>query len=137
MAASSRRRDVPLHEQAHRAARDDDAPLNVQVADAAAVPTAAAADCARRRPTAASSSAAERCPWPPARKHCPVKMLCLLLTIKTMGETITPGELAKELGVSDRAVRQWLRDQGWQAVPYARWHLTEEQAAQVRAHFRR
>ncbi len=54
-----------------------------------------------------------------------------------MGETITPRELAKELGVSDRAIRQWLRDQGWQVVPYARWHLTAEQAVEVRAHFRR
>ncbi len=54
----------------------------------------------------------------------------------TMGERLTPRELAEELGVSDRAVRQWLRDQSWQAVPYARWHLTAEQASQVRAHFR-
>lgn len=52
-------------------------------------------------------------------------------------EGMTPKQLAAELGRSDRAVRQWLRDQGWQSVPYARWHLTEEQAAQVRAHFRR
>lgn len=54
-----------------------------------------------------------------------------------MSETITPRELAKELSVSDRAVRQWLRDQAWQAVPYARWHLMAEQAAEVRAHSRR
>lgn len=49
--------------------------------------------------------------------------------------TVTPRELAKDLGVSDRAIRQWLRDQDWQSVPYARWHLTPEQAAQVRARF--
>lgn len=58
-------------------------------------------------------------------------------TIATMGETITPRELATELGVSDRTVRQWLRDKGWQSVPYARWNLTPEQAERVRAHFRR
>lgn len=52
-------------------------------------------------------------------------------------DTITPSELATELGVSDRRIRQWLRDQGWQPVPYTRWHLTPEQAARVREHFRR
>ena len=53
-----------------------------------------------------------------------------------MTEPITPKELAAELGVSDRSIRQWLRDQGWQSVPYARWELTQEQATQVRIHFR-
>ena len=53
-----------------------------------------------------------------------------------MTEPITPKELSAELAVSDRAIRQWLRDQSWQSVPYARWELTPEQAAQVRAHFR-
>lgn len=38
-----------------------------------------------------------------------------------MNELITPNELATELGASDRAIRQWLRDQGWQSVPYQRW----------------
>lgn len=52
-------------------------------------------------------------------------------------ETITPAELARELGVSDRRIRQWLREQGWQSLPYTRWHLTPEQAARVREHFRR
>lgn len=51
-------------------------------------------------------------------------------------DTMTPRELAKELGVSDRAIRRWLREQGWQSVPYARWHLTPEQARQVKDHFR-
>ena len=58
-------------------------------------------------------------------------------TLGTMSETITPRELAKQIGVSDRAIRQWLRDQGWQAVPYARWNLTADQIAQVRRHFGR
>jgi hypothetical protein len=51
-------------------------------------------------------------------------------------EPITPKQLWAELRVSDRAIRQWHRDQGWQSVPYARWELTPEQAQQVRAHFR-
>ncbi|MDR7251911.1 uncharacterized protein YjcR [Nocardioides sp. BE266] len=53
-----------------------------------------------------------------------------------MTEPITPKQLSAELGVSDRAIRQWLRDQGWQNMPYARWALTAEQADQVRARFR-
>lgn len=51
-------------------------------------------------------------------------------------DAVTPRELSAELGVSDRRTRAWLREQGWQAVPYTRWRLTAEQAAQVRAHFR-
>lgn len=61
-----------------------------------------------------------------------------------MDEPIPPKDLAAELGVSDRAVRRWLREPGWQSlhqtrgasVPYAMWELTKEQAAQVRDHFR-
>ncbi|QCX26956.1 YfeC-like transcriptional regulator [Nocardioides jishulii] len=52
-----------------------------------------------------------------------------------MSDPITPKQLATELGVTDRTVRQWLRDQGWQSVPYARWQLTSAQAEQVRSHF--
>jgi hypothetical protein len=55
---------------------------------------------------------------------------------RRMTEPITPKQLSAELNVSDRAIRQWLRDQSWQSVPYARWELTPEQAQQVRAHFR-
>ena len=54
-----------------------------------------------------------------------------------MAGTVTPTELSKELGISARTVRHWLRAQGWQSVPYARWHLTPEQAEAVRLHFRR
>jgi len=54
-----------------------------------------------------------------------------------MGTTITPTDLARELGLSPRTIRQWLRDQGWQSVPYARWELTQDQAQQVREHFAR
>ncbi|MDN4173655.1 hypothetical protein QWY28_11910 [Nocardioides sp. SOB77] len=53
-----------------------------------------------------------------------------------MPDTLTPAELAKELCVAPRAVRQWLRDHGWQSVPHSRWHLTPEQAAAVRERFR-
>jgi uncharacterized protein YjcR len=53
-----------------------------------------------------------------------------------MADPITPNALAKELNTSPRTIRQWLRDQGWQSVPYARWELTEEQARQAREHFR-
>lgn len=53
-----------------------------------------------------------------------------------MTDPITPKQLAAELGVTPRTIRRWLRDQGWQSVPYARWELTPEQADQVRARFR-
>lgn len=38
-------------------------------------------------------------------------------------------------GVSHAA--QWLRDQGWQNVPYTRWRLSPDQAALARMHFAR
>lgn len=50
-------------------------------------------------------------------------------------EPTTPKQLATELGVAPRTIRHWLRQQGWQTVPYARWELTEEQAEQVRTRF--
>lgn len=53
-----------------------------------------------------------------------------------MEEMATPDDLAKELGVAARTIRQWLRDQGWQSMPYTRWRLTPEQADKVRARFR-
>ena len=52
-------------------------------------------------------------------------------------ETLTPKQLAVELGVSVKTVRAWLRDQGWQSVPYDRRHLTPEQAAELRGWFKR
>ena len=54
-----------------------------------------------------------------------------------MEQTVTPAELARELGVSARSIRHWLREQGWQSVPYARWQLSAGQAAQVRKYFTR
>ncbi len=55
--------------------------------------------------------------------------------VRKMTEQITPKVLSAELGISDGAIRQWLRDQGWQSVPHTRWELTSDQAAQVCAHF--
>ncbi len=53
-----------------------------------------------------------------------------------MTDPITPSQLSTELGVSAKTIRRWLRAQGWQAMPYARWELTPDQAALVREHFR-
>ena len=49
--------------------------------------------------------------------------------LTAVADLLTPKQLASELGVTDRAVRRWLRLQGWQSMPYARWHLTASQAA--------
>ncbi|MBB1511231.1 hypothetical protein H5399_01215 [Tessaracoccus sp. MC1627] len=51
--------------------------------------------------------------------------------------TVTPEQLAVELGASVKTVQAWLRDQGWQSVPYDRRHLTPEQAAELREWFKR
>ena len=53
------------------------------------------------------------------------------------GTTTTPRELAAELDVSDKTIRQWLRSQPWQHEHRARWQLTRAQADQVRSRFRR
>jgi uncharacterized protein YjcR len=55
--------------------------------------------------------------------------------LRGMTDPITPSRLSAELGVSAKTIRQWLRDQGWQSIPYARWELTPEQTAAVRRHF--
>lgn len=52
-----------------------------------------------------------------------------------VSDTVTPRTLAEELGVSQRAIRRWLRNQGWQSMPYARWQLTPDQADSVRRQF--
>lgn len=54
-----------------------------------------------------------------------------------MDQPVTPTDLARELGVSPMTIRRWLREQGWQSVPYTRWRLSVDQAGQVRARFRR
>lgn len=55
-------------------------------------------------------------------------------TVEVMDATVTPADLARELGVCPRTIREWLREQGWQSVPYTRWRLSPEQAADVRKH---
>lgn len=57
-------------------------------------------------------------------------------SLSDMADTITPIDLAKELGLSPRTIRGWLRAQGWQSQPYTRWQLTVEQANLVRVHFK-
>ncbi|GIL37611.1 hypothetical protein PDTK01_36860 [Phycicoccus sp. DTK01] len=52
-----------------------------------------------------------------------------------MSDDVTPKQLAAELEITDRAVRRWLRQQGWQSMPYARWHLSKDRADKVRTHF--
>jgi uncharacterized protein YjcR len=50
-------------------------------------------------------------------------------------DTVTPNQMAAQLGVSAKTIRAWLREQGWQHVHQARWHLTPDQAGQVRERF--
>lgn len=52
---------------------------------------------------------------------------------------ITPKDLARELGHTDdgRAIRHFLRSEHPEHGKYARWELTPQQAADVRAHFAR
>lgn len=52
-------------------------------------------------------------------------------------DTVTPNQMAAQLGVSAKTIRAWLREQGWQHVHQARWHLTPDQAGQVRERFGR
>ncbi len=83
-----------------------------------------------------SDSRRARFPWW-LGSSASLELTTLALYAAAMDDYVTPRELAAELGLSDRTIRQWLRDQGWQSVPYARWRLTDAQAAQVREHFRR
>lgn len=56
----------------------------------------------------------------------------------SMNDASTPRDLALELGVTQRAVRGYLRDRYGKLAPFvSRWHLNEEQAADVRGHFSR
>ncbi len=57
------------------------------------------------------------------------------MSAEQFAPSVTPRELAAELAVSDKTIRQWLRDQGWQSVPHTRWRLTPERANQVRRVF--
>lgn len=54
-----------------------------------------------------------------------------------MSEPVTPADLSQDLGVSQLRIRIYLREQYGKLSPLvARWLLTDEQAADVRAHFR-
>jgi len=53
-----------------------------------------------------------------------------------MTDLITPNDLARELGVSAKKIRDYLRSKYGTLPPLeTRWHLTESQASAVRAHF--
>lgn len=54
-----------------------------------------------------------------------------------MSEPITPRELALELGVPAKTIRDFLRGEYGLLTPRGlkRWELTGDQAATVRAHF--
>ncbi len=54
-----------------------------------------------------------------------------------MSEPTTPRELAQELGVSAKSIRDYLRNEYGLLAPRGlkRWELTGDQAATVRAHF--
>lgn len=58
---------------------------------------------------------------------------------KSMDDVTTPRELAIELGVSAKRIRKFLRVEHGvlSARQLTRWELTGEQAARVRARFRR
>ena len=50
--------------------------------------------------------------------------------------TVTPKHLAHELGVSQRAVRNYLRNRYGTLPPFeTRWHLDPARADDVRSHF--
>jgi len=53
-----------------------------------------------------------------------------------MTDPITPNDLARELGVSAKKIRDYLRSKYGNLPSFeTRWHLTESQASDVRAHF--
>ncbi len=53
-----------------------------------------------------------------------------------MNDLITPNDLARELGVSAKTIRDYLRSKYGTLPSFeTRWHLTESQASDVRAHF--
>ncbi|MGM1030615.1 MAG: hypothetical protein ACQEWM_12225 [Actinomycetota bacterium] len=58
-----------------------------------------------------------------------------------MDDTITPEQLARELGIDAKRIRGFLRDPKDGRGPfehgrYDRWHLRPEEADRVRARFR-
>lgn len=54
-----------------------------------------------------------------------------------MDDLLTPADLSHELGVDQRTVRAYLREQyGKLTPPETRWRLSEERASSVRAGLR-
>jgi hypothetical protein len=49
---------------------------------------------------------------------------------------LTPDELATELGIEANTLRAWLRRTWPRDVPGPAWHLTAEQVAAARAHWK-
>ncbi|WP_168225743.1 hypothetical protein [Pseudarthrobacter sp. NIBRBAC000502771] len=53
-------------------------------------------------------------------------------------DQVTPADLARELGVDQKRIREYLRSQYGKLPPdETRWHPTAGQAEDVRNHFRR
>jgi hypothetical protein len=53
-----------------------------------------------------------------------------------MNDDLTPADLARELGIDPKRIRQFLRAEWGKLPPYTtRWSLTEEQARRVRQRF--
>jgi len=54
-----------------------------------------------------------------------------------MPELLTPADLARDLGVSAKRIREFLRaTDGKLTPPATRWHLSDAQAVRVRTRFR-
>ena len=54
-----------------------------------------------------------------------------------MSEPVTPADISRDLGVSQKRIRDYLRERYGKLSPHVpRWLLTDEQATDVRAHFR-
>ena len=54
-----------------------------------------------------------------------------------MADDTTPNDLARELGVTPLAVRNYLRSQWGKLPPHERrWYLSDARASAVRAYFR-
>lgn len=53
-----------------------------------------------------------------------------------MADDITPSDLARELGVTPLAIRDYLRSRWGKLPPHEhRWILSDARASEVRAHF--
>ncbi|WP_166790541.1 hypothetical protein [Cryobacterium tagatosivorans] len=54
-----------------------------------------------------------------------------------MSEPVTPADLSRDLQVTQKRIRDYLREKYGTLPPHvSRWLLTDEQATDVRIHFR-